>query len=40
MLRDEIAKLGKMKKIVVITVVVGALRTIKTTFEKYTESLE
>ena len=36
--KDEIARLRKMKKVIVIPIVVGALGTI-TKFEKYTESL-
>ena len=42
MLKDEIARLWQMKKVVVIpavVVVVGALGTITTKFEKYIESL-
>ena len=39
LLKDEIARLWQMKKVVVITIVVGALGTIKTKFEKYIESL-
>ena len=37
--KDEIAKLWEMKKVIVIPIVVGALGTITTKFEKYTESL-
>ena len=37
--KDEIARLWKMKKVVVIQIVVGALGTITTKFEKYIESL-
>ena len=39
LLKDEIARLWQMKNIVAIPVVVGALRTITTKFEKYTGSL-
>ena len=39
LLKDEIARLGQMKKVVVIPIVVGALGTITTKFEKYIESL-
>ena len=37
--KGEIARLRKMKKVIVIPIVVGALGTITTNFEKYTESL-
>ena len=40
LLKDEIARLGQMKKVVVIPIVGGALGTITTKFEKYIESLE
>ena len=39
MLKDEIARLRQMKKVVVILIVVGALGTITTKFDKYIESL-
>ena len=39
LLKDEIARLWQMKKVVVIPIVVGALGTITTKFEKYIESL-
>ena len=39
LLKDEIAKLWQMKKVFVIPIVVGALETITTKFEKYIESL-
>ena len=39
LLKDEIARLWQIKKVVVIPIVVGALRTITTKFEKYIESL-
>ena len=39
LLKDEIARLWQMKKIVVVPIVVGALGTVTTKFEKYTESL-
>ena len=39
MLKDEIARLWQMKKVVVVPIVVGALGTITTKFEKYIESL-
>ena len=35
MLKDEIARLWQMKKVVVTPIVVGALGTITTKFEKY-----
>ena len=40
LLEDEISKLWQMKKVFMTPIVVGALRTITTKFEKYTESLE
>ena len=40
MLKDEIARLWQMKKVVVIPIVVGALGTIRIKFEKYIESVE
>ena len=40
LLKDEIARLWQMKKVVVIPIVVGALRAITTMFEKYIKSLE
>ena len=40
LLKDEIARLWQMKKVIVIPIVVGALGTITTKFEKYIESLE
>ena len=39
LLKDEIARLWKMKKVVVISIVAGALGTITTKFEKYIKSL-
>ena len=39
LLKDEIARLWQMKKVVVIPIVVGALGTITTKFEKYIKSL-
>ena len=39
LLKDEIARSWQMKKTVVIPIVVGALGTITTKFEKYIESL-
>ena len=39
LLKDENARLWQMKKVVVIPIVVGALGTITTTYEKYIESL-
>ena len=39
MLKDDIARLWQMKKVVVIPIVVGALGTITTKFEKYNEGL-
>ena len=39
MLKDKIARLWQKKKVVVIPIVVGALGTIITKFEKYIESL-
>ena len=39
LLKDKIARLRQMKKVVVIPIVVGALRTITTKFGKYIESL-
>ena len=39
LLKDKIATLWQMKKVVVIPIVVGALGTISTKFEKYIESL-
>ena len=38
LLKDETARLWQMKKVTVIPIVVGALRTISTTTEKYIES--
>ena len=38
LLKDEIARLWQMKKVVVIPIVVGALGTIKTKFENHIES--
>ena len=38
-LKDEIARLWQMKKVVLIPIVVGALETITTKFENYIESL-
>ena len=40
LLKDKIARLWQMKKVVVIPIVAGALGTITTKFEKYIESLE
>ena len=39
MLLDEIATLWQMKKVFVIEIVVRALGTTTTTFQKYTESV-
>ena len=39
LLEDKIARLWQMKKVVVIPIVVGALGTITTKFEKYIENL-
>ena len=39
LLKNEIAKLWKMKKFVVIPIAVWALETISTKFEKYIERL-
>ena len=39
LLKDEIAGLWQLGKVVVIAIVAGALGTIKTQFEKYIESL-
>ena len=39
LLKDEIARLWRMKKDFVIAIVIGGLGTITTTFEKYIESL-
>ena len=39
LLKGKIARLWQMKKVVVIPIVVGALGTITTKFEKYIESL-
>ena len=39
LLKDEIARLWQMKKVVMIPIVVGALGTITTKFEKYFKSL-
>ena len=39
LLKDQIARLWQMKKVVVIPIVVGALGTITTKFEKYIKSL-
>ena len=39
MLKDKIARSWQKKKVVVIPIVVGALGTITTKFEKYIESL-
>ena len=38
-LKDEIARLWQMKKVLMIALVVGTLGTIATKFEKYIESL-
>ena len=38
LLKNEIARLWQMKKVVVVPIVVGALGTITTKFENYTES--
>ena len=38
-LKDEIARLWQMKKVILIPIVVGALGTVTTKFEKYIESL-
>ena len=40
LLKDKISRSWQMKKAVVIPIVVGALGTITTTFEKYIERLE
>ena len=40
LLKDEIARLWQMKKVILIPIVVGALGTITAKFEKYIESLE
>ena len=40
LLKDEIARLWQMKKVVVIPIVVGALGTMTTKFEKYIENLK
>ena len=40
LLKDEIARSWQMKKAVVIPIVVGALGTITTKFEKHIESIE
>ena len=40
LLKDEIARLWQMKKILLIPIVVAALGTITTKFEKYIERLE
>ena len=39
LVKDKIARLWQMKKVVLIPIVVGALGTITTKFEKYIESL-
>ena len=39
MLKNEVAKLLRMKKVAEIAIVVGVLGTIATKFEKYIESL-
>ena len=39
LLKDEIDRLWQMKKVIVISIVVGALGTITATFEKYIRSL-
>ena len=39
LLKDKIARLRQMRKVVVIPIVVGALGTITTKFEKYIGSL-
>ena len=39
LLKDEIARIWQIKKVVVIAIVVGALGTITTKFDKYIESL-
>ena len=39
LLKDEIARLKQMKKVVVIPIIVGALGIITTKFEKYIESV-
>ena len=39
LLKDEVARLWQMKKVVVIPIVAGALGTITTKFEKYIENL-
>ena len=39
LLKDEIARLWQIKKVVLIPIVVGALATITTKFEKYIESI-
>ena len=40
LLKDKIARLWQMKKVIVIPIVVGVLGAITTKFEKYIESLE
>ena len=39
LVKDIIARLWQMKKVIMIPIVVGALGTITTKFKKYTESL-
>ena len=39
LLKDEIDRLWQMKKVIVISIVVGGLGTITATFEKYIRSL-
>ena len=39
LLKEEIARIWQMKKVVVIPIVVGALESITAKFEKYIESL-
>ena len=39
LLKEETARLWQNKKVIVIPIVIGALVTITTTFEKYNESL-
>ena len=39
LLKDEIARLWQMKKVIVISLIVGALEIITTKFEKYIKNL-
>ena len=40
LLNNEIGRLWQIKKVIVIPIIVGVLRTISAKFEKYIESLE